>query len=72
VIPAPITAICRAHFGRYLGGGKWSPPNRCDSCPLRDPCMRKGAAPARTLEELAESRAAFVAAAEAIIAGGAR
>ena len=66
-----ITDICRAYFGRYVGAGRWSPPNRCDSCPLREPCMRKGATPARTLEELNEARAAFVAAAEAIIAGGA-
>lgn len=64
---ARARAVCREHFGRYVGGGRWSPPNRCDSCPLRDPCLAKGRAPAATLEQLDEACAAFDAAADLLL-----
>lgn len=63
-----ISAVCSAYFGAYRGAGRWSPPNRCDSCPLRAPCMTRGAAPARTDAELADNRRVFEGAAEAILA----
>jgi hypothetical protein len=63
-----IDAVCRVHYGRYVGGGRWAPANRCDACPLRSPCMASGAAPAPTLEALQASRAQFRAEALAILA----
>lgn len=67
-----ILDVCRDHFGMSFGGGRWSPPNRCGSCPLRAPCLRWGSAPAHTVEQFAEARATFAAEAEEILAGGAR
>lgn len=71
-IPDAIRDVCRAHYGAYVGGGRWSPPNRCLVCPLREPCVKWGSAPAHTEEQLAEARSVFVAEADALIPGGAR
>jgi hypothetical protein len=66
-LPSEILDVCREQFGTYGGGGRWSPPNRCDSCPLRTPCLANGHAPAHTIEQLEAARATFVAAANEII-----
>lgn len=65
-LPAVITAVCRVHFGTRA---KKYRDNRCDACPLRAPCLKFGAAPARTLDELNQSRAEFAREATAIVAG---
>ena len=60
-LPTVITNVCREYFGTHkiVRGHKQLVGNRCDACPLRAPCMKWGAAPARTTGELAESRATF-------------
>lgn len=66
--PSLITDVCREFFGTYIAKrSTWSPPNRCDSCPIRTPCNAHGGRPARTFEELSTSRATFVREALVII-----
>ena len=68
VMSASITAVCAAYFGTYdASRSRWSPPNRCDACPLRAPCLTWGRAPARIEEELDAARAVFVRDAEALL-----
>lgn len=67
-LSATITDVCRAYFGRYRGAGRWSPPNRCDKCPLRTPCVEFGRAPARSFAELDEARETFAVAATRLLA----
>lgn len=68
-IPAHVTATCRAHFGHHAtrNGRRQLVDNRCDSCPLRTPCLKWGGASARTVAELEENRAAFVTTAVALL-----
>lgn len=56
---AAIGKVCAEHYGAYVGHGKWSPPNRCDSCPLRAPCFKRGATPAHSLDDMAAARDMF-------------
>lgn len=56
---APIAAVCKEYFGVIQRGGKWSPPNRCDSCPLRTPCLAYGGKQHHNDEERREHRAVF-------------
>lgn len=72
-VDTAVRATCAEFFGRYRGGGRWSPPNRCDACPLREPCYARGCAPARDHAQLDAAREVFRAAARRILAeGGAR
>lgn len=64
---AAIVDVCHAHFGVYRRG-KWTTPNRCDSCPLREPCVEHGRTPGTSFEQLDASRDTFEAAALAILA----
>lgn len=60
--PEELRAVCREFFGKYNAKRKtWSPENRCDSCPLRAPCLRNGIAPARTMDELRTNVETFIA-----------
>lgn len=67
-IPVEVAEVCRQWFGAYRSG-RWSPPNRCDSCPLRAPCMAWGIAPAHTQQQIAEARAVFVSASQKLLGG---
>lgn len=69
-IRAAISKVCNEHYGTYVGNGNWSPPNRCGACPLRAPCLKRGASPGRSLDELAEARDAFHREAAEILKGG--
>ena len=52
-LSAESRAVCAVNFTSKGG---------CAKCPLRTPCLVLGHAPARTFEELDDSRAAFNAA----------
>lgn len=68
--PAIVRSACAEYFGRYDAKRRtWSPPNRCDACPIGVPCHAHGGRPARTIEELEESRATFVREALAVLRG---
>jgi hypothetical protein len=68
-LPVFITDVCREHFGTHkiVRGKKQLVDNRCDSCPLRQPCLKFGAAPARSFAELDASREAFAVEAKAVL-----
>lgn len=68
LVTPEIYAVCRSHYGRYVGGGRWSPPNRCDSCPLLEPCLAWSRASGHTLDELVEAHSTFIAESERILA----
>lgn len=68
-LPPAIAAVCRDYYGTYRGNDRWSPPNRCGSCPLHAPCVARGSAPARTFAELDASREAFIIEAQRILGG---
>jgi hypothetical protein len=72
-LPVFITDVCREYFGTHktVRGKKQLVDNRCDSCPLRQPCLKFGAAPARTFGELDASRETFAAEARELLAKGA-
>ena len=57
-----ILATCRLYFGSNVRGRHVH--NRCDQCPIRQPCVEFGRAPARTMEELQAARDAFARDAE--------
>ena len=60
-----IASTCRAYFGRNVvrAGRKQLVDNRCEKCPLREPCVTFCAAPARTFGELEQARETFASAA---------
>lgn len=67
--PPTLRAICIAHYGRIVtrAGRQLLIDNNCDRCPLRTPCLKHGGNPARTMEELAESKRVFVEEALAVV-----
>lgn len=60
-LPDAVRDTCRQFFGVYTTKRGWSPPNRCDSCPLSTPCKRHSAHQPRSIEDLADSRRTFIA-----------
>ena len=64
-----ITAVCREYFGTHkiVRGTKQLVGNRCNSCPLRAPCLSWGGKPARTMEELRENGEVFAREASEIL-----
>lgn len=68
--PGAIKATCAEYFGKYIAKrGTWSPPNRCGSCPIANPCRAHGGRIARSNEELEDSRRTFHSEALVILAG---
>lgn len=68
-LPPVITDVCREFFGTRAKNLR---DNRCGQCPLRGPCLKWGAAPARTFAEMTENRETFAAEAREVLQIGDR